>query len=369
MTDILAATDRFESWLSTQVTIWQDELDHKHAQMACKSTSFPFFRGTYYRWAEIWPEICPESQEAPAVLAVGDLHIENFGTWRDREGRLVWGVNDFDEADDLPFTNDLIRLAASGAIGAGEARFQISFKRICQSILSGYVTYLQKGGLPFVLEEDHLQMRLLATQADRDPAIFWKKLTQLLKHPPAEVSTEIETVLKADLQGAAHSSEIRRRSRVGMGSLGKPRYVALAGLMGGWVAREAKANTPPATSVNKPDDLQRSRVSELLCRAVRCADPFLRVDGGWIVRRLAPRCSRIEVQMLDSMENEILLFESMGAETANIHSGTPDAIEQIVQWLDKQEPDWLVRAARKMIRATTDDWKAWRKSDRNTQKL
>jgi len=32
------------------------------------------------------------------VLAVGDLHVENFGTWRDAEGRLIWGVNDFDES-------------------------------------------------------------------------------------------------------------------------------------------------------------------------------------------------------------------------------------------------------------------------------
>jgi len=36
------------------------------------------------------------------VLAVGDLHVENFGTWRDAEGRLIWGVNDFDEAWRLP---------------------------------------------------------------------------------------------------------------------------------------------------------------------------------------------------------------------------------------------------------------------------
>ena len=47
------------------------------------------------------------------VLAIGDLHLENFGTWRDAEGRLVWGINDFDEAWALPYTNDLIRLATS----------------------------------------------------------------------------------------------------------------------------------------------------------------------------------------------------------------------------------------------------------------
>jgi Uncharacterized protein conserved in bacteria (DUF2252) len=28
------------------------------------------------------------------LLAVGDLHVENFGVWRDSRSKLVWGVND-----------------------------------------------------------------------------------------------------------------------------------------------------------------------------------------------------------------------------------------------------------------------------------
>ncbi len=44
---------------------------------------------------------------------MGDLHIENFGTWRDLEGRLIWGINDVDEAYPVRYPNDLVRLAAS----------------------------------------------------------------------------------------------------------------------------------------------------------------------------------------------------------------------------------------------------------------
>ena len=51
-----------------------------------------------------------------AVLAVGDIHLENFGTWRDADGRLVWGVNDFDEAAEMPYVLDLIRLATSALV-------------------------------------------------------------------------------------------------------------------------------------------------------------------------------------------------------------------------------------------------------------
>jgi uncharacterized protein (DUF2252 family) len=89
----------------------ESELTAKHAQM--RSDPFLFFRGTYYRWTQLWPEICFDLQKAPVVLGVGDLHVGSFGTWRDREGRLSWGVDDFDDAYPLPYTNDLVRLAAS----------------------------------------------------------------------------------------------------------------------------------------------------------------------------------------------------------------------------------------------------------------
>lgn len=365
-TDFVAATERYESWLRSQIEAQQadfqvDELDYKHVQMAAKESPFPFFRGTYYRWAEIWPGICEDCQSAPRVLAVGDLHVANFGTWRDREARLVWGVNDFDEADDLPFTNDLVRLAASTLIGADTAKFGLSFKKSCRAILLGYVEQLERRGQPFVLEEEHAHLRNLATQADRDPVVFWKKLTEVLKDTPPEISPDVESALKKDLHSGATKCEIRRRTRVGMGSLGKPRFVALACLTGAWAAREVKSLTPPATALLNADSNGVSRLTDIVSRAVRCPDPLLRVEGAWIVRRLAPRCSRIEMAMLTKSDDERRMFEAMGAETANVHAGSPDARESILRWLDAQPEDWLADAARKMTDATRDDWKAWRK--------
>ncbi|MHA5048571.1 DUF2252 domain-containing protein [Streptomyces sp. SD15] len=46
----------------------------------------------------------------------GDLHAENFGTYMDSQGRLIFNVNDFDEAYVGPFTWDLKRFAASVAL-------------------------------------------------------------------------------------------------------------------------------------------------------------------------------------------------------------------------------------------------------------
>ena len=79
---------------------------------------FQFLRGTYWRWAETIhePKVCPELEGAPQVLCVGDIHVENFGTWRDADGRLIWGVNDFDEAAVMPYLHDIVRLATSAVL-------------------------------------------------------------------------------------------------------------------------------------------------------------------------------------------------------------------------------------------------------------
>ena len=110
-TDVLRATHEYEAWMRRCTKVVESELTGKHEQM--RSDPFLFFRGTYYRWTQLWPEICDDLHKAPRVVGVGDLHVGSFGTWRDREGRLCWGVDDFDDAYPLPYTNDLVRLAAS----------------------------------------------------------------------------------------------------------------------------------------------------------------------------------------------------------------------------------------------------------------
>ena len=66
------------------------------------------------------------SRDQDVLLAVGDLHVENFGVWRDSRQRLVWGVNDFDDACELPFTSDLVRLATSAMLAASAAKIEVT---------------------------------------------------------------------------------------------------------------------------------------------------------------------------------------------------------------------------------------------------
>ena len=135
--NVRGATRRYEAWLARTVPLVPADLRLKHRLMA--ADPFSFLRATFYRWAQIWPEVCAELGQAPTVLAIGDLHIENFGTWRDAEGRLIWGVNDFDEAWPMPYTIDLVRLAVSAHLAAEAGHLPVKREDICTEIGRAHV--------------------------------------------------------------------------------------------------------------------------------------------------------------------------------------------------------------------------------------
>jgi hypothetical protein len=100
----------------------------------------------------------------------------------------------------------------------------------------------------------------------------------------------------------------------------------------------------------------------ILKRAVRCPDPFVQLAGQWIVRRLSPHCSRIELQSLGASRGELRLLEAMGEETANIHLGTERQRKSILQDLRRRKRNWLGQAAETMARIVEKDWRAWKEA-------
>ena len=357
--NVVKATRQFEEWLARRTTIVTKDLHLKHVQM--KAGVFPFLRATYYRWAQIWPDVCPGLAKAPQVLAVGDLHVENFGTWRDIEGRLIWGVNDFDEAHPISFANDLVRLAVSAHLASEADHIQLKGKDICTAILDGYIENLREHGEPFVLGERHEWLRKIAENELRDPIHFWAKMDALKKIKgtlPISAMDAIEHVMPAP------NLSYRLAHRVaGLGSLGHQRYVAIAEWHGGRIAREAKALVSSACYWAKGDEGPPEILYQtIITRAVRCPDPFVQLRGRWIVRRLSPHCSRIELAVLEARGEELRLLESMGRETANVHLGTKAARKPILHFLQKQKAKWLHGAAEEMLKAVREDWKDWNKN-------
>jgi hypothetical protein len=341
------ATAQYEAWLGSHLRLLQDDLDFKHKQM--KLAPFPFLRATYYRWAQIWPDICAPATKAVEVLAVGDLHVENFGTWRDSEGRLIWGINDFDETWRLPYTNDLIRLTTSAMLGG----MTCSGEEAASAVLTGYIEGLEAGGRPFALGEHHAALRAMATARLHEPEPFWEKLRACpdAKDAPAGATKGLRRSLPADgLQWRlAHR-------RAGLGSLGRERYVALVEWGGALIAREAKAMAPSAcTWAEKRKTTAPILYQEILDCAVRCLDPFMKLQKRWIVRRLAPDCSRIELSALPKERDEMRLLHAMGWETANVHLGSARA-RVLLADVKKRPRGWLLAMARKMEKAVLADF-------------
>ena len=352
--DIVKATAAYERWLRTKVAVVEADLRLKHTSMA--ADPFSFLRATFYRWASVWPQTCPEFAAAPRLLAVGDLHVENFGTWRDHEGRLVWGLNDVDEASTMPYTNDLVRLATSALLAKREAHLSIKPRAACEAILDGYVTALKSGGSPFVLEEEHPGLRAWAMSAERDPERFWAKTAGL---KPVAAPARLRGLLKDSLPNRRLPVRIVHRA-AGLGSLGRPRYVALAQWRGAAIAREAKPCLPSAYDWALGRDSARLHGAALLHKAVRCPDPQFRITDRWLVRRIGPHCSRIELPWLPQERDEVRLLHAMGHETANLHLATPAARAAVLRHVARQKGEWLLTAARAMANATKADWKTWR---------
>lgn len=361
--NIIKATQKYETWLGERIPLIQADVERKHELM--REAPFPFLRATFYRWAQTWPEISPLTAAAPAVLGVGDLHVENFGTWRDVEGRLVWGINDFDEACWLPYTCDLVRLSTSAHFAiAGNHLKMITPAKASKAILDGYRAALSKGGRVFVLAEHHPSLRQMAVERLKQPELYWAKM-QSLKTFPGKVPASAAKALKRMLPDSRLKYRVVHRI-AGLGSLGRLRFVALADWHGGSVAREAKELTTSAWLWVHQDVKRSSKAKskiyyqDILNRSLRCPDPFAKLCGRWMLRRLAPDCSRIELSTLPATHDAVKLLYTMGWETANVHLGSVKA-PVLSRDLAKRPSGWLHRVAEEMFESTSRDWQAWRK--------
>lgn len=355
--NIIEATREFESWLAKQLPLVHQDLALKHQHMA--EEPFAFFRATFYRWLQHWERECSGVTNAPKLLSVGDLHIENFGTWRDEEGRLIWGVNDLDETWPAAYTLDLVRLTTSAYLAIEGDHLQLTRREAAEAIEEGYRDSLDAGGKAFILAEHHRWLRLIATSKLRDPVRFWARMQ---RNPPytAKPPEEVRKLIERAFPAPKHPYQLKRRI-AGLGSLGHPRILALSSWQGAFIAREAKALRASAWAWHSKASASELYCDQLVQSAIRVKDPCVRFDGRWVVRRLAPDCSRIELMSLPEQRDEARLLYCMGWETANMHFGTPAAIPKVKRDLASRKERWLHKAAKAMFKATLEDWEEWRK--------
>lgn len=102
---------------------------------------FAFYRGSAALfYADVSRDEDPFlNEQTSRVWIQGDLHAENFGTYMNGAGQLVFDVNDFDEAYVAPFTWDVKRFCASLAlIGYAKAMSDKEIREMVEQGARGY---------------------------------------------------------------------------------------------------------------------------------------------------------------------------------------------------------------------------------------
>jgi hypothetical protein len=363
---IVASTEAYEAFLRSELgnEVVEEGLAEKHEAMAGE-VAFPFLRATYWRWAERIVGLVDDLAAAPSVLAVGDIHLENYGTWRDADGRLVWGVNDYDEAAEMPYVLDLLRLATSALLACPQSA-EPDAVRISGAILEGYGKGLREPR-PLILDRKLEWLRKLVIVPEDERDAFWDKLEKkrrrFLAKPEAErpqLWSRYREALQAALPLGSGEPEIWYRS-AGLGSLGRPRWVAQAQWCGDWVVREAKGIVPSAWTRMDGKRGRTVRCMEIATGRHRAPDPWYRVMDGIAVRRLSPNNRKIGADKAFDPEDEsgaegklgrdVLLspkmLEAMGRELAAIHLGTGDVGGAVERDLATRAGSWLEVMARR----------------------
>jgi Uncharacterized protein conserved in bacteria (DUF2252) len=370
--NIVESTLFYESWLADQTDLQNKRLEKKHSMMA--SGPLPFLRATFYRWIQRWRKECAglHGRDEDALVAVGDLHVENFGIWRDSRNRLVWGINDFDEACQLPFTFDLVRLATSIILAAEAVKIEAPRDKVTELLIAGYEDGLKAAGAPILLESgDCHELLALVSTVNVPPESFWTKKLNDDDNPEMtakQLPRGLEDVFRPAFPRGSTPAYRRERKPGGLGSLGRRRYMAV--LKQGddqYIAREAKALVPSALSWLEMRPAAMSLSATILQRAVRSPDPWLQVHDRWLVRQLAPDAFKIELP--DSKEDSRLIFapnllRAMGFETANVHLGSrgPNDLQIAMDRLRQDlGGDWLATATGRMEKVTRKDHLAWMK--------
>ena len=94
-----------------------ERLRLKYAAMY--ASAFRFLRGTCHLFYQDWPRHSVLNR-APSAWISGDLHLENFGTYKGDDRIIYFDINDFDESVLAPCTWEMTRLAASVLVAADD---------------------------------------------------------------------------------------------------------------------------------------------------------------------------------------------------------------------------------------------------------
>jgi len=347
----------------------------KYRKMA--ADPFAFYRGTaclFYadvtKMRDAWAD-----DRTSRVWIHGDLHVENFGTYMNSDGRLVFDINDYDEASIGHFAWDLQRFAASMALmgwqkALPEGTVRDLIARYVRAYLAQVTHYVE------VENDDDFALHLENTSGPVFDVLVLARLSSRVDMLDRQTVIDgHERVFRDDSTvrrlGKAEERKVRRafdsylktipdskkfdrtlfydvrsvvgKSGFGIGSAGLPAYTVLVegysqSLDNDVVLSMKQANIPAVSRFTDSAAIEsyfeheghRTVVSQ---RALQVhTDPLLgytSIDGvGYVVSEVSPYEADLDWGNINEPEDMSSVVDLLGRATAKIHCASDEDSEQ-----------------------------------------
>jgi uncharacterized protein (DUF2252 family) len=365
---------------------------------AMQKDALAFFRGTCHLFCEDWPQT-HTLNGAPVVWVCGDLHVENFGTYKGDNRLVYFDVADFDEALLAPCTWDLTRLATSILIAAKAHGLKRKHALVlCSVLLDAYALALRDGKarwierstaqglvgavfqklesttrLAFIKQRTKLKAGKLELRIDGKHTLFIADDDrQRLKHFMREFAAK-----QADPKFFKMVDVARRVA--GTGSLGLERYTILIngrGMPGGHFLLDLKCAPVSALAryvrTKQPRwDNEAVRVVEVQKRMQAIAPALLQAttigSRAYVLRELMPTQDKLDLDAWDGrMAGLELLARDLGfvvawSELRSGGRGGSATIDELISFAAKRRwAESVVDYAEHYQELAWSDWKRFR---------
>lgn len=364
---------------------------------AMRTSPFVFLRGTCHLFYARLPHE-PLLDDAPPVWICGDMHLENFGSYKADNGLTYFDNNDFDEACLAPPLYELVRLLTSVLVGAGDLKLsRAQALALCHTALDAYSAALAFGKSRWIEKETAVGLvrELFDGLASRTRVAHLNKRT-LLEGRTRVLKTDGKKALPVDDERRAAVTAFMQRFAAnepdpsfyrvldvgrriaGTGSLGVDRYVILVegkGSPDGNYLIDLKETLPSAVvaHLRMPQPAWRTeaqRVVEVQRRNQVVSQAFLHAvefnERSYVLRSLQPSEDRVALidwnGKLPRLEQVVNSMAELSA-WAHLRSGGRQCsaiADELIAFGNRR--DWqmpLIDLAARCEAQVQIDWKAY----------
>jgi uncharacterized protein (DUF2252 family) len=325
-----------------------DMVQFKYKGMA--ENIYRFYRGTCHLFYE---DLCKISAfpSSPKTWICGDLHLENFGSFKADNRQVYFDLNDFDEALLAPCVWEVVRMVTSIFIAFESLKIgQVEAIKMAQGLLKNYSAEMAKGkaismdprtakGIVSTFltnvdkrkQKDLLKKRTIIKKHKLSLAIDHIKLFDLEKQLKIELTNHIDSWLEAG-GSKLHKFMVTDCAfrLAGTGSVGGKRYLFLLKSLDTknkyllFDMKQAKPSSlQPYSSVKQPHwETEADRVIQLQQRMQNVSPALLGATvfkgESFVVKEMQPTEDRINFEQLKDRYHDIYqVIDDMAILTAS----------------------------------------------------